>query len=412
MSNTKKSVIVVGGGSAGWMAAGYLSVKGFDVTLIESPEVGIIGVGESTVPAINWLANDMGLTESEWMPMAKATYKLGIRHEDWAQGGSHWFNWFLYDRTRQIDQYRFLHGELPPRQQLEYGYHVDAHAFGETICKVAAKKHNCRHVVAHIQQVIGNPESGITELVSSDGTRYCADFYIDASGFKKLLSKPNGTAYQRYHTHLNNRAIACPQPSLPHLNRYTTTKARDVGWIWEIPLAHRRGTGYVYSSDFISDDQALAEYCREYPGTDVNTVSWLKFDPEVCTESIKNNVAVVGLSGGFIEPLEATSLFLTYFMVVQAYRHLSQAKPAAALNRNLKQVFDQIAHYVLSHYTLSGRQHNEYWKYFNNLESEIKTFEYNQQMSNMPDAKIWHGDRLFFPYNHWALLHGYGLLND
>lgn len=409
MTQPKKTVLVLGGGSAGWMAAGYLAVKGFEVTLIESPDVGIVGVGESTVPAINWLAADMGMQEHEWMPLANATYKMGIRHEDWTHGGSHWFNWFIYDRTKHIQQHRYLYETLPSREKLEYGYHVDAFRFGETICKVAAKSHGCRHVIAHVDHVKGNPESGITALTTKDGQTFSADFYIDATGFRKLLANTVGMKYKAYDTHLNNRAIACPQPSLHHLNRYTTTKARDVGWIWEIPLQHRRGTGYVYCSDFISDDQALAEYCHEYPGTDPDSVSWLRFNPEVCTESIKTNVAVVGLSGGFIEPLEATSLFLTYLMVVQAYRHLAEDRRADSLSRNLQQIFDHTAHYVLSHYTLSGRCHNEYWRYFNNLEQEIQTRSRIQDMASQPDRGEWQGDRLFFPYNYWAILDGYGL---
>jgi hypothetical protein len=406
-----KTVLVVGGGSAGWMAAGYLAVNGFDVTLIESPDVGIIGVGESTVPAIGWLANEMGMKEDEWMPLAKATRKLGIRHEDWTQGGSHWYNWFLYDRTRHIDQHKYLvSDELPPQSSLEYGYHVDAHLFGETICKVAAMKHSCRHIRAHIEHVVGNPETGIQELIDKEGNKFSADFYVDATGFKKLLMKCVDAKYLPYTNHLNDRAIACPQPSLTYLNRYTTTKARDVGWIWEIPLTHRRGTGYVYSSDFISDDEALNEYCKAYPGTDINNVSWLKFKPEVCTETIKLNVAAVGLSGGFIEPLEATSLFLTYFMVVQTCKHIKDDRNPGALNRNLKKVFDDAAGYVLSHYALSGKQHNEYWKYFNNLDCKSDLLSRCKQMAGKSDKGKWQTDVHFLPYHYWNLLNAYGLI--
>lgn len=412
MNKKINNIIVAGGGSAGWIAAGFLASKGFDVTVIESPNVGVIGVGESTVPAIGWLAREMGMVDSEWMPLANATYKLGIRHEDWSQGGSHWFNWFVYDRTRQIDQHRYLFGKLPPLENFEYGYHVDAHLFGETICKVSAIKNNCKHVVAHIEHVIADPEFGVKELITKDGRRFSADFYIDATGFKKLLANQVGIKYRRYDTHLNNRAIAAPQPSLPHLNRYTTTKSRNIGWIWEIPLAHRRGTGYVYASDFLTDDEAVDEYLREYPGTDVNSLSFLKFDPEVCTQFIKTNVAVAGLSGGFIEPLEATSLFLTYLMVRQTYQYLVGEYSAEVLNRSLVRVFDQTAHYVLSHYTLSGKRHNEYWKYFYNIEQKLKTFNHNKEIACRPDAKKWGGDRLFFPYHHWAMLDGYGLIND
>ena len=408
--NKVQSILVVGGGTAGWMAAGYFAVKGFNVTLIESPDIPIIGVGESTVPAINWLANEMGMEESEWMPLANATVKLGIRHEDWTHGGSHWYNWFLYDRNKHQSQMRCLTEDMPARELLEYGYHVDASEFGNAICKTAAKKHNCQHIVDHVDQVIGNPESGIDHLITRTGKKLSADFYIDATGFKKLLASQVEMNYKSYREHLNNRAIACPQPSLPQLNRYTTTKARSAGWIWEIPLTNRRGTGYAYSSDYISDEDAWLEYSREYPGTNPDSASWLKFNPEVCTESIKTNVAVVGLSGGFIEPLEATSLYLTFFMVRQIFKYLEHNRSAEALNRNLVRVFDHTAYYVLSHYTLSGKDYNDYWKYFKDLEVTMDSHSYIKTRSDQPDTLSWKESTMFFPYHYWSMLNGYGKL--
>ena len=127
------------------------------------------------------------------------------------------------------------------------------------------------------------------------------------------------------------------------------------------------------------------------------------------TESIKKNVGVVGLSGGIIEPLEATSLFLTYLMVIQLNKHLSDNKPANVLNRNLKKIFDHTANYVLFHYTLSGKKHNEYWRYFNELENKLKTLDYMKEMASKPDTKQWKNELLFHPYHHWALLDGYGI---
>src|SRR6056297_3612351 len=140
----KKTVLVVGGGTAGWLAAGYLSSKGLNVTLVESSQIGIIGVGESTVPAINWIANEMGLSEKEWMPLANATFKLGIKHENWRPDGDTWWHWFLYDRTKQESQIDYVKTHtLPAIDTLEYGYHIDAYKFGETICKTVALKNNC-----------------------------------------------------------------------------------------------------------------------------------------------------------------------------------------------------------------------------------------------------------------------------
>jgi hypothetical protein len=409
--NKVKSVIVVGGGSAGWMAAGYLSVKGFDVTLIESPEVGIVGVGESTQPSINWLANEMGMKEEEWMPLANATYKLGIKHEDWSAKDSTWWHWFLYDRKRHHEPDEWVkNNTIPPLESLEYGYHVDAHEFGETICKVAATKHGCKHVIAHIESVIGNPDVGIQRLITTSGQQFSADFYIDATGWKKLLANVVGMRYEPCKYHLNDRAVASPQPSLSKLNLYTSTKARPGGWIWEIPLTHRRGCGYVYSSQYTTDQEALDEFCKEYPDTDRDQVNYFKFTPEVCLDSIKNNVATVGLSGAFVEPLEATGLWLSFFMVRQAFLAISGERQARVLNKNLKKVFDHIALFVLCHYTLSGRKDNDYWRYFNDLETKIDTRGQVIEKSNNPDSIVWQETTFFFPYNWWSMGKNFNIL--
>jgi tryptophan 6-halogenase len=407
----KKSIIVVGGGTAGWMAAGYLSKKGFPVTLVESPIVGIIGVGESTLPAINWLANEMGMQEHEWMPLANATYKLGIKHTDWHKPNSERYNYFLYDRNKHKDQHRYLtSNDLPPRELLEYGYHVDAHKFGEAICKTVAQRNGCKHIVAHVKGVLGDDSVGVQGIILDDGTKLEADFYVDCTGFKKLLAKTVGMKYQVYTDHLNDRAIAGPQPSLPTINKITTTKARSAGWLWELPLAHRRGTGYVYSSAHISDDEAVAEYCREYPGTDVSKLLQLKFTAEVCTTHIKNNVGAAGLSGGFLEPLEATSLFMTFFQIRQIHKYLSGEREPEVLNRNVKRVFDHNAKFILANYTLTYRTDNEYWRYYYNLEKKLDTLSMAKELASQPDSHRWQETTLFFPYSWWALLDGYELL--
>ena len=153
----------------------------------------------------------------------------------------------------------------------------------------------------------------------------------------------------------------------------------------------------------------MAEYCKEYPGTDVNKLLHLKFTPEVCTTHIKNNVGVAGLSGGFLEPLEATSLFLTFFMVRQIYKYLSGEREPEVLNRNVKRVFDHIAKFILSHYTLTNRTDNEYWKYYSDLEKKLDTLNMCKQLASQPDNHHWQESTLFFPYSWWALLNGYGL---
>lgn len=406
-----KTICVVGGGTAGWMAAGYFAVKGYDVTIIESPEIGIVGVGESTVPAINWLANEMGMEEHEWMPLANATFKLGIKHEDWRLKDSTWWHWFLYDRTKDESQFEYVRtGTKPSREKLEYGYHVDAYTFGQTICKVAAMKHKCTHVVGHVTEVIGDPVNGIQEVILTDGKKFSADFYIDCTGWKKLLANKVEMRYRPYVHLLNNRAVASPQPSLAVTNQYTTTKARTAGWMWEIPLQSRRGCGYVYSNKHITDEEAVEEFCKEYPDTDRSNINFLQFTPEVSEESIKCNVATTGLAAGFIEPLEATSIFLSFFLIRQAYFFVSGQRDKKVLNRNVERVFDETALYVLCHYTLSGKEDNEYWKYYKEAEKTLNTRQHVLDKASKPDLLEWKEHTLFQTYSWWSIANHFGLI--
>ena len=411
MNNQNKSILVVGGGTAGWMAAGYYSKKGYPVTLIESPDVNVVGVGESTLPAMNWFANFLGMEEQDWMPLSDSVFKMAIKHEGWNDRESNWWHWFIYDRTTHEEQFEHLkNNTLPPREKLEYGYHVDAFKFGDTIAKTTALKHGCKHIVGHVTDVIGNPESGIEKLITGTGLELSADLYIDCTGWRRLLASKVGMEYHRYEHLLNDRAVTTAQPSLPTINRYTTTIAKSAGWIWEIPLTTRRGCGYVYSSKHISDEQAVEEYCEHYPGTDKSKLNFLKFVPEVCLNPINQNVVCVGLAGGFIEPLEATSIFLTQYMIVQSEMFASGERPAGAINRSQKKVFDHTAKFVLCHYTLSGRTDTEYWRYYNDLEKKINTLDYVKQKAAEKDVEQWNSTNLFFPCSWWAMLNGYELI--
>jgi len=406
-----KTILIVGGGTAGWMTAGYYSKKGYAVTLVESPEVGIVGVGESTLPAMNWFAQELGMEEQEWMPMCDSVFKLAIKHEDWNHEGSNWWHWFVYDRTQTQQHLDHLNNNtLPPQDKYEYGYHVDAYKFGDTIAKTVALKHGCQHIVAHVTEVIGNEVTGIERVITREGHNLTADFYIDCTGWKKLLANKVGMVYSQYEHLVNDRAIAAPQPSLPTVNRYTTTMAKSSGWIWEIPLTTRRGTGYVYSSKFISDQDALSEYCEHYPNTDVSTVNYLKFRPEVCLNPVHLNVAVIGLSGGFIEPLEATSLYLTQYMILQSKLFVSGERTSVVVNRNLKKLFDNVAKFVLYHYTLSGRTNTEYWRYYNELEKNLNTLDSIKEYAAEKDIPYGQSATFFLPFNWWCMADGYNII--
>lgn len=410
--NKTKSIVVVGGGTAGWMAATFLSVKGHEVTLIESEHVPIVGVGESTLPSMNFFCQELGLTEEKWMPMCSAVKKLGIHHQDWYYDPQSWWHWFVYDRKQHHNQIEYLDtNTFPPQNKLEYGYHVDAVQFGQSL-KPIAQQHGCQHFVDHIATVNVNSDGAVDHLVTNSGKVLRADYYVDCSGWAKLLCNAVGTRYTPYQDLLNDSAIACPQPSTDSIKQYTITRRMSAGWTWEIALTNRRGVGYVYSSKHISDQDAIEEYCRNYPNTDRSKIRKLTFTPEKCVNPFNKNVCAVGLSAGFIEPLEATSLFLSQYNIMRFNDVISNNRNPEVFNRSQSQLIDEIYLYTLAHYTLAKGTDNEYWKHYSDLESRLQTEKLVRQKAQQPDVGKWAPSTMFFPYSWWALLQGYGLTND
>lgn len=404
-----KSIVVVGGGSAGWMCAAYLSAKGCKVTLIESPNVPIIGVGESTLPAMNAFCSELGLSEDQWMAMCSAVHKLGIHHCNWSTDPDTWWHWFIYDRQLQQHQHsHVVNNTLPPQHQLEYGYHVDAVQFGQSI-KPLALKNGAVCIVDHVTQVLLDSNEWITSLATEHNGIISADFYVDCTGFAKVLARPVGIEYEPLPELLNDSALACPQPSLDQVNRYTITKAKSAGWMWEIALTHRRGTGYVYSSKYISEQDAVQEYLREYPGTDPANIRKLRFTPEICLNPFHKNVLAVGLSSGFIEPLEATSLFMIQYNIMNFWAAVSTDRSQAVVNRAQRKVVDEIYLHILGHYTLSNRSDTAYWQYYRDLESRLNTRSRIEAKARLADTGKYQHTGLFFPYNWWAMLQGNGI---
>lgn len=412
MSDTKTSIIVVGGGTAGWMAASYLSVHGYQVTLIESHRVPIVGVGESTLPALNYFCQQLGLAESEWMSQCSAVYKLGINHRGWNSSKSNFWHYFIYNRHQQENQHQHIkNNTLPNIDLLEYAYHVDASEIGHSIARPIAFKHGCQHLIEHVSQVLVD-DNGISGIVTESGKTISADYYIDCTGWAKLLAKPVGIKYSQYSQFLNNRAIACPQPPEATPNRYTITYRKSAGWMWEIALTHRRGSGYVYSSEHMTDEQAVTEFCQQFPLTDVSKINFLKFTPEKCINPLHKNVVAVGLSAGFIEPLEATGLFFIQYLIEGFHKTVSGNKNPEVFNRAQSKLMDEVYDYILCHYTLSGNTDSEYWRYYNDLETKLNTKKIAMTRAAAPDTNKWTGSSLFSPYSWWALLDGYGLTND
>ena len=346
-SNTR--IIILGGGTAGWITANALisrwGGKGVDVTLIESPDIGTVGVGEGSTPRLKVFLDEIGVREREWMPKCNATYKNGISFADWSTrpGFERYFHPFA-SQTDRFTTTAFYFNTLARRQGvdvhvhpdrfhltallsekrfapipsenfpfvLDYGYHFDAHLLGEYL-KVLATSRGVRHVQARVTDVKQAPDGDIACLSTDIDEDLAADFFVDCSGFRgALIQGTLGVPFRPFAENLfNDSAVVLPTGQAGNIGSQTISTALKYGWTWEIPLTHRIGNGYVYSSSFCSADDAETEL-RETLGLLDSEVEARHLQMKVgrVESHWHRNCLAVGLSQGFIEPLEATALNL------------------------------------------------------------------------------------------------------
>lgn len=400
-----KRIAIVGGGSAGWIAANLMINKwigsGVDITLIESADIGTIGVGEGSTPHMKLFFDDIGVKEKEWMPKCNATYKNGIRFSNWSTKPG--FTSYFHPFASKIDAFTapvFIHNCLMRRQGVDihahpdryylasalaertlspinpenfpfdigYGYHFDAEKLGSFLRSVACKR-GVNRIEGHVVEIKKHQNGDVSGVLLSDGRCIGADFFIDCSGFTALLTeKTLNVPFHSYKESLfNDSAIALSSAVPEYIPSQTTSTAMKNGWCWEIPLTNRVGNGYVYSSDFCTADEAETEL-RLKLGLENSDVEarHLKMQVGRRIEGWKNNVLAIGLSQGFIEPLEATALHLTIESVKQFIQHLTQdnfgSKYRSHYNQNINMRFDAIRDYIVAHYRMSSRSDSEYWR--------------------------------------------------
>ncbi|GAB3092723.1 tryptophan 7-halogenase [Aestuariicella hydrocarbonica] len=407
-------IIVVGGGTAGWMAACLLSQawgisdKRQDsaptrVTLIESADIDTIGVGEGSTPYMREFFKRLGITEKEWMPACNATYKCGISFPEWSTKPGHesYFHPFfsqldlepaadffnncnLRRRGQRVaahpDEY-FVAAELArqqlspiPRQLFEfehdYAYHFDAGLLA-TFLKNFARTRGVKHVIDNVTDVALCSEGNIKHLATGEHGCVTADVFFDCSGFASLLM---GKALQEpfiaySDTLFNDRAVALPTPldARQPIPSDTVSRAASAGWMWRIPLTTRYGNGYVYSSRYLSAEAAEQEL-RQQLGAEAEGVEarHLKMRVGRVSQHWKNNCVAAGLSQGFIEPLEATAIGLIQFTVERFIEHFEKGGftdvHRQSFNDHVNKAFDGTRDYVSLHYRLNSRDDTAYWR--------------------------------------------------
>lgn len=412
-SSAVREVLVVGGGTAGWLAACHLArtllptdPAGVRVTLVESPDIPTIGVGEGTVPAMRHSLQYLGISESEFIRECEATFKQSIRFDGWMSGPGHSYHHvFDYPRRDPLDltpywlqsgrdaaytdwvglQGRLCDAGLGPKQMTQpefeglasYAYHLDAGKFAALLTRHATGKLGVRHFKANVTAVHLD-ESGAIDYLDSDRLGALrADFYVDCTGFaSRLLGEALGVPFiDRSAVLLADHALAVqvpyPAPNSP-IPCQTIATACSAGWIWDIGLVTRRGTGYVYSSAHIGHDDAereLRDYLRTSIGAQADSVSVRRIPMQVGYRERfwAQNCAAIGLSQGFVEPLEATGLLMfdaTARMLAEQFPADRSLMPLVAerFNTRVRFAWERVIDFIKLHYCISDRDDSSFWR--------------------------------------------------
>ncbi|MDI6105177.1 tryptophan 7-halogenase [Actinoplanes sp. NEAU-A12] len=414
-----RSVVIVGGGTAGWMTASYLKAAfadRIDVTVVESPQVSRIGVGEATFSTVRHFFDYLGLDEADWLPKCAGGYKLGIRFENWSTPGEYFYHpferlrtvdgfslaeWWLElgDRSQPFDRScflttalceakrspRMLDGTLfisgvdsalgrstlaEQRMQFPYAYHFDADEVARYLSGYAVER-GVRHVVDSVEHVGQDERGWITNVRTAEHGELAGDLFIDCTGFRGLLiNQTLGTTFQSFEDVLpNNRAVALrvPREDEAQMDPYTTATAMNAGWMWTIPLFRRNGNGYVYSDQFISPEEAERELRQAIaPDRDDLQANHIRMRIGRNTDSWVKNCVAIGLSSAFVEPLESTGIFFIQHAIEQLVKHFPderwEPRQTKAYNDRVAHAVDGVKEFLVLHYKSARRDDTPYWK--------------------------------------------------
>lgn len=403
-----KDVVIVGGGTAGWMTASAFArhlPQECNITLIESEQIAKVGVGEATIPVIREFNAALDIDEKEFMRRTNATFKLGIRFENWARKGdayNHAFGFFGHpiqgipfhhfwlklnrsDENASIHDFnvpavasdldRYAHRQYS-EQQLDsryfYAFQFDAHLYAAYLSEWA----QARGVVRRegiINEVATDNENGFIESVTLDnGEKVKGDLFIDCSGFRGLLiNQALGVDFLDWSHWLPcNRAwaVSSAYPSSRSvIPPYTRARALTAGWQWRIPLQHRTGDGNVFSNDFISEDEARAQLLENIEGEAISEPRLLKFTTGKRRKLWHKNCVAIGLSGGFLEPLESTSIALIQGAIMLLLKHFPDESfeeiQEKEFNRRMQEKYEECRNFLVLHYHATQRNDTEFWNY-------------------------------------------------
>ena len=397
-------IVIAGGGTAGWMAAAAIAKTmgpTADLVLVESETIGTVGVGEATIPPLLTFNRLLDINEADFMRATQATFKLGIQFEHWKAEGERYFHSFGLtgkDHWTSGFQHFWLRGqreghEQPygdyclelcaamenrfahlPNQQLNYAYHLDAGLYAKFLRKLA-EAHGARRVEGRIEEVELDPGRGDIRALRLDGERRIeGDLFIDCTGFRALLiGQALHTGYDDWTHYLPcDSAIAIQTRSTGPAVPYTRSIAHDAGWQWRIPLQHRVGNGLVYCGRYLDKDAALDRLTANIEGETLTEPNFIRFQTGARRRQWVKNCIAMGLSSGFMEPLESTSIHLIQRSILRLLRMMPQGE---IRERDVREFNDQaewdMAHirdFLILHYKVTERRDSPFWRFCAGME--------------------------------------------
>ena len=406
-----KRILIVGGGTAGWMTAALLGklFQGlYEITLIESEEIGTVGVGEATIPAIKKYNELLELDENDFIRRTQGSFKLGIEFVDWAHRGEAYFHSFgvigqdlgwlrcpqywlkmrAQGRAADFSAYsinsaaaranKFMRADPKmaesPIGHIAHAFQFDAGLYAKFLRAYAEARGVRRREGKVVDVALGSADGFVQSVTLEDGETIAADLFIDCSGFRGLIiEQAMKTGYEDWtHWLPCDRAIAVPCARTEPFTPYTRATARTAGWQWRIPLQHRTGNGHVYSSAHISDEEAEAQLLANLDGAQLADTNKLRFTTGKRKRIWNRNCVALGLASGFLEPLESTSIHLIQAMVIRLVRLLPDRgfDPAtiAEFNRQADFEYARIRDFIILHYKATSRDDTAFWRQCRDME--------------------------------------------
>ncbi|WP_231591788.1 tryptophan halogenase family protein [Cellvibrio sp. pealriver] len=433
-----KSIVIAGGGTAGWMAAAkcsqHFAKTDIKITVVESSEIGTVGVGEATIPTLRRFYQSLGMSDADVMRKTSATVKLGIEFKDWykpdtsfihpfglfghAANGIHFHHYWLKLKTlgdtSKLEEYslgialaranRFDFPSPKPSSPLsvfDWALHFDAGKFA-MLMRDYSLKNNVQHIDAKIESVQLNPDNGFIQSLRLDNhMELHADLFIDCTGFNGLLIKGAlNTGYEDWSQWLLcDRALAVQSELVGEPAAHTVSKAHSAGWQWKIPLQHRQGNGHVYSSRFMDDAEAEAILLRHIDGKVLHAPRKFKFTAGRRAQAWNKNCIAIGLAAGFLEPLESTSIAL----IETGIEKICGSFPVPSFSQKNIDYFNQVTatewerirDFIILHYKINQRTDSEFWQH-------CRTMSLPDTLQQKIDAYQERGELLHFP---WEIFH-------